>query len=50
MKNPSDEEFIPCEDCPNPSICVTYCRDQEPLKEDVAKVRKELPKDFWEDH
>lgn len=50
MKNQSDEEFIPCEDCPDQGICVTYCRIQESLKEDTATVRNEIPKGFWEDH
>ena len=50
MKNQSDEEFIPCEDCPNPSMCVTYCRAQESVKENISKVHNEIPRDFWEDH
>lgn len=50
MKNPSDEEVVPCDDCPNPGMCITYCRAKEELKEDTAKVRTDLPKDFWEDH
>ena len=49
MKNPSDDEFIPCEDCPD-SMCVTYCQLQKLLSENVAEQRSELPKDFWEDH
>ena len=49
MKNPSDDEFVPCEDCPD-SMCLTYCQIQENNKEDIAKIRNELPSDFWEDH
>ena len=49
MKNQSDDEFVPCEDCPD-SMCVTYCRIHEDNKENIAKIRDELPRDFWEDH
>lgn len=50
MKNQSDEEILPCEDCPDPGTCLTYCQLNEIQKEEVAKIRNELPKDFWEDH
>ena len=50
MKNPSDEEVLPCEDCPEPSVCLTYCQLRANKEEDVAKGRNELPRDFWEDH
>ena len=50
MKNPSEEEILPCEECPNPSMCVTYCQAKENLKENVSKDQPELPRDFWEDH
>lgn len=49
MKNQSDDDFVSCEDCPD-STCLTYCQIQENNKEDVAKIRNELPKDFWGDH
>lgn len=50
MKNQSDDEFIPCEDCPDPGMCLTYCQIQANKQEEVSKIRKELPRDFWEDH
>ena len=50
MKNLPTEEFIPCEDCPDPNMCATHCRNQDSLKEDTTKVHKDLPKTFWEDH
>lgn len=36
-------EFKPCEDCVNPSGCLTYCQIQDYLSQDTAKIRCETP-------
>lgn len=36
-------EFAPCEDCVEPSGCLTYCHIKDYLSQDTAKIRGETP-------
>lgn len=45
------QEFVHCDDCPNPSGCITRCGIQEFHKENinVAEQRGETPEQLWGD-
>ena len=46
-----EQEFVPCDDCVNPSGCLTRCGIQELINEnvDIAEQRGETPKQLWGD-
>ena len=45
----NQQEFVHCDDCPNPNGCVTRCGIQEYMNENknVAEQRGETPKQLW---
>lgn len=44
-----EDNFVPCDDCVNPSGCLTRCRIEEYHQEnsDVAAQRGETPQQLW---
>ena len=44
-----DQDFVPCDDCVNPSGCLTRCGIQEYFSENanVAEQRGETSKQLW---
>lgn len=46
-----EQEFVPCDDCPNPSGCLTRCGIQEYISENtnIAEQRGETPEQLWGD-
>lgn len=47
----TEQDFVPCDDCPNPSGCVTRCGIEQFFKENtnVAEQRGETPEQLWGD-
>ena len=46
-----EQDFVPCDDCPNPSGCLTRCGIQEYISENtnIAEQRGETPEQLWGD-
>lgn len=44
-----EQEFVPCDDCVNPSGCLTRCAIQEYIvtNSDIAEQRGETPEQLW---
>jgi hypothetical protein len=38
----TEPEFVPCDDCVDADNCLTLCKVQETITEDVAKIRGEV--------
>ena len=44
-----EEDFVPCDDCPNPSGCLTQCGIHEWINKNtnIAEQRGETPAQLW---
>jgi hypothetical protein len=45
----SEDEFVTCDDCPKPGMCLTYCGIQQWVEDNknVAMQRGETPEQLW---
>lgn len=47
----TEQDFVPCDDFPNPSGCLTRCGIEQFIKENanIAEQRNETPDQLWGD-